>query len=176
MGENNDTTISTPTKRLRWFDSNNPSAQYDDPANVYSYLGYFKNEIYPFGIVFLLDDGTETEAFPCKGNLDLSGSKGLYKFNSWQAICGAAPTQTKLTAVTFNTNSAVQYATAHPEMFTGVKGFYFVRGSRIENMLYQGVLIRGFNGVMTWVAGTNDSYPEPPSFQVPPRFDGSFWR
>ena len=168
VGENNDTTISTPTKRLSWFDSNNPSAQYDDPANVYSYLGYFKNEIYPFGIVFLLDDGTETEAFPCKGNLDLSGSKGLYKFNSWQAICGVTPTQTKLTAVTFNTNSAVQYATAHPEMFTGVKGFYFVRGSRIENMLYQGVLIRGFNGILVEVGGTNDTYREPHSFQVDP--------
>ena len=165
VGEDNTLATPTPVKRLSWFDANNPSAQYDNPDNVYSYLGYFKNEIYPFGIVYLLDDGSETEAFPCKGNLNLQGTHGLYKFNSWQTICGNNPTQTILSAVTFNTYSAKQYAAAHPEMFTGVKGFYFVRGARIENMMYQGVLIRGFNGVLIQVGNTNDTYPEPHSFQ-----------
>jgi hypothetical protein len=40
---------------------------YADPTNVYNYLGYMSRETYPWGIVFLMKDGSTSPVFPIRG-------------------------------------------------------------------------------------------------------------
>ena len=42
-------------------------AEYYDPQNIYYKLGYWPNELYRFGIVYIKADGTNTQAFDLKG-------------------------------------------------------------------------------------------------------------
>lgn len=42
-------------------------AEYYDPHNIYYKLGYWPNEIYRFGVVFIKSDGSTTQAFNLKG-------------------------------------------------------------------------------------------------------------
>ena len=170
VNEDNTTRVpNIPQKDISWWENPENFVQYDSSDNVYKYMGYFKGEIYPFACVFQFNNGTESEAFPVLGRIgSTTNTKGLYKFQSWLDIEGSVvhPTQGILSFLLFYTGAAVSYYLSNPTLFTGVKGFYFVRGERIKNMLYQGVMIRGFNGVLVNV------YPEagsdtPHSFQVP---------
>jgi len=131
--------------------------QYDKADNIYRYLGYFKDQIYPFAIVFKFINGTYSEAFPCKGNIPAytgRTEKGLYKFKSWKTITGTTFTQKKISGVQFNTTTAYTYyntlsESVKADSFGSVVGFYFTRGERIENLICQGVSMRGFHSIET---------------------------
>ncbi len=45
----------------------NPLPGYADPENVYKYMGNFGREAYPYGIVYIMPDGSLSPVFPCKG-------------------------------------------------------------------------------------------------------------
>ena len=120
---------------------------YSSSDSVYQYLGYFKEQIYPFACIFKFTDGTLSEAFPVTGNLLQSTEKGLYQFKSWKAACGVTPNQNRISGVEFNTADAATYYTTNPTLFADVVGFYFARGDRIDNFLCQGVMMHGYHGV-----------------------------
>ena len=139
--------------------------QYQDSDVSLRFVGYFKDNIYPFGIVFQFTDDSESEVFPLCGTGDTSGSetcKGLYKFSHYSSV---SPTSQKsITGVEFDITSAKAYLAGlgnnYSTKFGDVKGFYFVRGERIDNFICQGVVFRGYHGVHT---GNWDQIP--PSWQ-----------
>lgn len=49
------------------YEHDNTGAEYYDPQNIYYKLGYWPNELYRFGIVYIKSDGTNTQAFNLKG-------------------------------------------------------------------------------------------------------------
>lgn len=122
---------------------------YANYRNVRDRVGYFKGEIYPFGIVAKYTDGTFSDWFPCSGNM-FNGTveKGLYRFNQWSQMpkVGGRDSQAVLSAVTFDTIDAYNTYKDN-EMWNIIDGFFFVRGDRIENLLYQGVSLQGFHSV-----------------------------
>jgi hypothetical protein len=151
IGEKNETAdwlLNIPQNELT---TDGPVNAYSDYLNVKDRVGYFKGEIYPFGIVAKYTDGTVSEWFPCTGNLSkyiTSGflEKGLYRFNQWadMPLVNGKPSQAILSAVTFNTSAAYANYKAHP-MWKSIVGFYFVRGDRMDNFLYQGLITQGYH-------------------------------
>ena len=142
-----------------------PIGGYKDPDNIYKYLGYFKNQIYPFGIQFEFDNGSYSEWFPVKGknDPDINGTyKGLYRFPDWESACSinGVVSQKYITGVQFDIIAAMTYFNGLSEdKFGSVIGFRFGRGERIDNLICQGVLIRGFYGVMIDI--TTDEFATP---------------
>ena len=124
---------------------------YQDPENVNLYLGYFKGQIYPFGIKFLFDNGEWSQVFPCKGNYDNGAidpdGKGLFKFGTWAEASAVTVSQRYITKVTFDMTLSKTYMAQHPTSFANVVGFRFVRGERIDNLIGQGIALRGFYGI-----------------------------
>jgi len=134
---------------------------YSVSENVYKYVGYFKDQVYPFACVFKFSDGTISEAFPCQGNLGQLTEKGLYKFADWAtaSMYGGStfPKQDRITGVSFMTAYARDYYNNHKTDFADIVGFYFARADRIDNFICQGVSLHGYHGVA--VTDENRSYP-----------------
>jgi len=54
--------------------------EYYDTLNIYNYLGYWPDEIYRLGIVYILKDGSTTPVFnPCGGIFSKNQESGLYE-------------------------------------------------------------------------------------------------
>jgi len=53
--------------KLQWHTITLPVDAYSDPLNVNKYTGYLRGEVYAFEVVFLLEDGTETDGFHIPG-------------------------------------------------------------------------------------------------------------
>jgi hypothetical protein len=151
------------TKPISYFTGDNGLLFYEKADDVYKYLGYFKEQIYPFAVVYKFTDGTLSEAFPVKGNLNQTTEKGLYQFKNWKDACSdalaqhiitATPDQNVISGVSFNTLQAKNYYNNaiinNPSAFASVTGFMFVRAERIDNLLCQGVALRGYNGIGVW--------------------------
>ena len=138
---------------------------YSSADNVYQYLGYFKEQIYPFACIFKFIDGTLSEAFPVKGNLGQAAEKGLYQFKSWKGACRSNPNQNRISGVEFVTYYAAQYYQSHIADFTDVVGFYFARADRIDNFLCQGVIMHGYHGVRTTMMPGSTPIKNNSSFQ-----------
>jgi len=130
---------------------------YQNGNNVRKYVGYFRKEIYPFGIKFRFDNGTESEVFPVKGNhaSDILGDPdtctGLYRFPDWSDTIESTK-QNKILGVNFDCSVAQAYydgMSAEDKLtnFGNTTGFYFVRADKIDNLICQGALMRGFNGL-----------------------------
>lgn len=120
---------------------------YNDEENVFKYVGYFRGESYPFGVVWVLDNGIHTPAFPTRGMDDFGGSGslvdngGVYRFpNVIVSNTFDATTQdVHLMGVDFNATPAVAAFNSLPaNLKLRVKGFYLVRGERNPNLIYQG--------------------------------------
>ena len=68
------------------------NSPYSDPENIYNRLGYFSAETYPFGIVYVFNDGSTSPVFPIQGRDRVNWdnlteeqqnsikAKGLYRF------------------------------------------------------------------------------------------------
>lgn len=124
-------------------------------ANLHGYLneerrttsvGYFRDQIYPFAIVFQFDDNTESEAFPIRGFMDSWNYKGLYKMISWN-YPDPDNDQAHALGVKMNLGTALTYYNNNKEKFAGIVGFKIVRGERIDNLLYQGVVMPAFDRI-----------------------------
>ena len=67
-----DTNIKQKEKSIGYIDDkynldSSLTAEYYDPKNIYYYLGYWPDEFYQLGVVYLLNDGTSTKAYPLRG-------------------------------------------------------------------------------------------------------------
>jgi hypothetical protein len=125
---------------------------YADPANVYNYMGHFGGETYPWGIVFIMPDGTLSPVFPVKG-VTMNGAAGPSVTYSYEA----APTGSnwykglvkfpgsnfyapyssgiKVKGLDFNLSAVPQYVK------DSSVGFFFVRGERKTTLITQGLVI-----------------------------------
>lgn len=132
----------------------NPNG-YADWYNIYNYLGYWGEEQYAFAIVFKLENGDETEAFPVKG-YDYSTTIGLNPNEDGiikmpkRNITGIIDTNNNLkifgVTLSFNTVSA------DSTLFDGILGYKIVRADRNKNIITQGY---SYSGYLT-LNGTND--------------------
>jgi len=126
-----------------------PKFNYNDATNVCSSVGYFRGESYPFGVVFVFTNGRETEAFPMEGADDYAGAGGpvntggVYRFPNNVVSPITAANDSKIMAIQFDVTAALGLVTQY--ITDNVVGFYFVRGHRNPNLLYQGVTLPCFN-------------------------------
>jgi len=150
----------------------NAHGQYDNYGLTYDYVGYFRGEPYVFGVVFELNTGHVTEAFPMNGvdnytlgylpthadynkfydpnfplGVDIRANlEGRYRFpNSVNSNPYRAGNLLHILGVKFDMTFAKTYlGTAHAEWIkANVRGMYFVRMDRKENLIYQGITLPG---------------------------------
>lgn len=103
--------------------------EYYSTQNIYYKLGYWPEEIYRFGIVYILKDNSTTPVFPLSGLLD--GFDGVYKIPNMQIIQedGIYPIGIKFNLPEI-TESLIN---------ENVIGAFFVRQKRIPNTICQGL-------------------------------------
>jgi hypothetical protein len=117
---------------------------YTDPLNVYNYLGYMGKETYPLGIVFVMNDGSLSPAFPTRG-VDFSASgnpsntKGLvtFPFSNVNTIYNSSNFTIAAKYMRFQVGPLLNNNFIRDNTI----GFFFVRGERRANALTQGLLI-----------------------------------
>lgn len=161
-----DDTLQIQDKGFAITDAVPPYGQYKDYQKTYSETGYFRSEAYPFAVVFVHKSGRETEPYPVRGfdawfdpGMTVLNTQGILRFPS----CSANPQQSPLQqlantlsimGVKFDVTSCV----LTQWMNDNICGFYFTRGERNKNILYQGVT------VPTYDAATLD--PATPEFNA----------
>jgi hypothetical protein len=140
---------------------------YADPSNVYNYMGSFGNETYPYGMVFIMNDGTLSPVFPTKG-ANIVSSAGPSVVHHYEGV--PAPGQWYKGLVTFpSSNHYVPYdngvrvkaldfslATIPDYIKQNSIGFFFVRGERKSNLITQGILIPTFKAPVIEDFSTDD--------------------
>lgn len=132
---------------------------YADPSNVYNYMGGFGDETYPYGIVYVMNDGTTSPVFPTKGVniVSSAGPSTVHNYESappsgqWYKGLVTLPSSNhyipyssgvKVKALDFNLSSVPLYVKENSV------GFFFVRGERKSNLITQGILIPTFKAPM----------------------------
>lgn len=68
IAENTDVMLSTAQSFPAVGYSYNNGEEYYSVSNIYNYVGYYPGELYRFGIVFILDDGSKSPVFNIKSN------------------------------------------------------------------------------------------------------------
>lgn len=132
--------------------STNLPFQYKNYRNTYGVTGYFRGETYPFAMVFVFTDGKESRPYPCRGQDAWYGggvnTKGILRFPSNMQPNyayfndfgnGFRP---QVMGVVFDTTGIV----LPQEITDQVCGFYFVRGERQPNLIYQGLIANCYSG------------------------------
>lgn len=154
------------------------SNSYYDPVFIYNYTGYWPRELYRLGVVFILDDGTYTNVFNIRGQLNIEGSSKYQKSPMWETVNGVKERryieideQTNLLKNGLdNSKGVVSFKIENPStkymdilgikiqylpydesetssVFQkhlkglGIKGYFFVRQTRIPHVLCQGLSI-----------------------------------
>jgi hypothetical protein len=122
---------------------------YNNEMNAYNYTGYFRGEAYAYGIVCVLKNGRETQAFPIEGIDDYSGSvgpsniNGIYRFPNINISPTVVGNDVRIMGVKFDITSAISSIPQY--ILDNVSGFYFVRAKRNETLLYQGLTTPCYN-------------------------------
>lgn len=130
---------------------------YKDYRSVLNKMSYFRTEAYSSGLVFVFKGGIESDVYLTTGIDDINDTAeiigdGVYRFPDHAHSPMYANSIIRLLAFVFKTNStsnnssqsAADYYLANKAWFDeNLIGFYFVRGERLKNMMYQGVLIYG---------------------------------
>ena len=117
---------------------------YKDYHRTFDKVGYFRGEPYAFAVVFVLNGGKETRAFPVTGYdawmdplITSTNPNGVLRMPSNMQGGYAmqnAPGLVRLMAVTFDVSGAV----IDPWIQNNVCGFYFTRAKRKNTLVYQG--------------------------------------
>lgn len=132
---------------------------YKNWQHVYFRTGYFSGESYPFGVVFVFEDGSESDVYPTEG-IDLwnpaatvTNNKGVVRFPEPRlrpiGTFNSVGTHglvyqsgvSDIMGIVFDQSAAWTYLNALPGssyLKTKVVGFYYVRSERKKNLLYQG--------------------------------------
>ena len=173
------TVSGAPIQRtLAVYPTDNAHAQYDNYKLTYDYVGYFRGEPYVFGVVFEMNTGQVTEAFPMNGvdnytlgylpldadydkyydpdfplfGQDVRGNyDGRYRFpNSVNSNPYRAGNLLHILGVKFDMTFAKTYLAGVDGDWikTNVRGIYFVRMDRKENLIYQGITLPGSKSYM----------------------------
>ena len=119
---------------------------YKKYENVRDFVGHFRDQIYPYGVQYILEGNIETPVFPVKGSIDgVPNDLGLYKFPTW----GAASINSKTLGIEFDlgsdTSGARKYWLDNQGSFTKIIGMRFVRADRIDNLIGQGMVVQGYD-------------------------------
>lgn len=119
-------------------------------------LGYFSGETYVFAAVPVFKGGFYGLAYPMEGCDFYTGvrtninKEGIFRFSNPRVERfydrGATGGITKIKHVRFNTNSAVTIYNNSSWLQENLIGFYFCRGERVKNLLYQGILVGCYSG------------------------------
>lgn len=126
-------------------------------STTYDFSGYVRGEIVPFAVKFFFTDGSFSDAFPVEGGDELIISsfipesslggniKGLYRFPD---ISTANDITDPLLrdiqyplGVKFDNTAAIVYYNANIDLMKDIVGFMYVRADRIENLIYQGLVM-----------------------------------
>ncbi len=129
-----------------WYGGGQPVttlAQYKDGAATLDKVGYFRGEAYPFAVVFVFTGGMSSRPYPVQG------------YDAWFDPTATTPNQRGILRLPSNLNPGYHLydaqgpralgvrfdtsAVAVPTWFSKVCGFYFVRGERKPDLMYQGV-------------------------------------
>ena len=97
---------------------------YYSTRNIYSSLGYWPNEYYRFGIVYVLNDGSTTPVFNMKGNVD-NNDKGVFRVGNLNVLQSKRPIYFKFTLDSSQLNE------------DKVIGWFVVRQKRIPTTICQ---------------------------------------
>lgn len=129
-----------------WYGGGQPTstlAQYKDHMATLDKVGYFRGEAYPFAIVFVFHGGLVSKPYPVTGHdawfdpsISDPNNRGILRMPSnlndgYHLFGGGGP---RVLGVRFDTASV-----SPPAWFSKVCGFYFVRGERKPDLIYQGV-------------------------------------
>lgn len=126
---------------------------YYDVQNIYSKVGYWPDEYYRFGIVFLFSDGSKSSVFNMNGgNISFSSSKKEYsgqyanefgifrtpKQDSSHTIIGD---NTKPWGFVFDCSEMVVAIKASEKYSNVISGYFIVRQKRIPEAIAQGLMV-----------------------------------
>lgn len=118
------------------------NAEYYSTQNIYNNLGYWPNEWYRFGVVFILNDGSTTPVFNMRGGYFTPDGANKWKRVGWNGE-GTTPSGVfKTPDANILTSDGIQ-----PLYFTftigslppEVKGYFYVRQKRIPTTICQGL-------------------------------------
>jgi len=146
--------------------SNEDIYQHQNEMITYSNTGFFRGETYPFTAKLLLTNGSFTEPFPLEGCYEyIPGTrsainqKGVYTFPSHgeNAVHNQVNNRHKSLGVKFTMNDAITFMNSNLGYFNNIKGIVFMRGDRIENLLYQGIGSDVIKGVVSKVGKYGDN-------------------
>ena len=132
--------------------------QYKTYRNTLTYTAYMRGEIYPFAIQGLLKDGSFTAAIPITGQDEFlyngeqykPSNSGLYRV-PLEVQEGSSVGYTdymnrrRVIGVKFDLTQAKTYYDTIPDSFNNIIGFKLVRGERLDNFLYQGLIMRCYH-------------------------------
>ncbi len=122
------------------------NGQYKYYLNTFESVGYFRGETYAFGVVFVFNDGKESQALPVTGFDDFyntqlnSNIDGIYRFPAAVHSPFKTGDYLNVLAVQFDTTAA--FASTTTWFNENVQGYYFVRGKRNANLIYQGIALQ----------------------------------
>ena len=151
-----------------------PNGQYKDYENTFEYVGYFRGETYAFGIVFVFNDGKTSDALPLTGFDDYfatalnTNNNGIYRFpNNYASNSRTTVDITtgegllNILGVKFDATAAFASSiiTDPNSWFNqNITGYYFVRGKRKNNLIYQGIAIQAYTSEGITYEGLNGAY------------------
>ena len=149
-----------------------PEKSYIDSKFIYNKTGYWPNELYRFGIVYILPNGELTPVFDVRGGINIKTDSGFtdisvygdddnrkyvsynentflltepstenkVNFENVKGVCSFMEVQEgqfqKIYSINFELND-----TAEKELKKYVKGYFFVRQTRMPLVLAQGITI-----------------------------------
>ena len=134
--------------------------EYYNPINIYYKLGYWPNELYRFGVVYIFKNGERSQVFSLKGGIVDQQLTSTNKQNEW----GVSTTTDLMSeygifqtpdATIINYGTKMHTSNVKPLAFKfqlnrnlinelenlGVTAYYFVRQPRIPNVIAQGLSI-----------------------------------
>ena len=112
--------------------------EYYSTQNIYRYVGYYPGEIYRFGIVYILKDGSKTPVFNTKGyNFQNELENGKY-----ETLKKGVVLMPKLNVITSSEIKPIYLEFVIPEINEpDVAGWFIVRQKRIPNTICEGLSI-----------------------------------
>lgn len=153
--------------------------QFKDYYKTHDRVGYFRGEAYPFGLVFVTKTGKHTKAFPCTGldyRFTTQNNKGVVRFpHNVIPIHPNLPGYAVNMSVGFDLTNTPAFINSPQGQWIkdNIDGFYFVRGERNQNMIYQGICMASVNYDGLTGSGTviaTDNHMPMPSFASSPRY------
>lgn len=132
--------------------------QYKEYININEFVGYFRGESYPFGVVFEFHDGSLSEAYPLNGvdmwnnltpdydpaGVDKGNYNGIFRFPNTSLAPFMGVNLVQFMRVEFDSEEAFESIMAAREnnwIRFNVKAIHFVRGERNKTLLYQGLMM-----------------------------------